>query len=660
MRKRGFSLLLLTLATTAGAASKSLARGGLVSQPSQHTGFEQPTGHTKPPPEQGKLEQPDLAAYVDGIVPRQLVRGGLAGAAVIVIYRNQVLLEKGYGFADLKRKIAIDPDQTMFRFASISKLMTYVSAMQLVEQGRLNLDADVNRYLDFGIEPAFNKPVTLRDLMTHTAGFEHQQQYILQHETDPRIPLREYLVRYQPQRIYSPGSIGSYSDYGVGLMGYIVERVSGERFEDYVQHHIFDPLGMAHSTFAQPVQPQFHALVSQGYFSSAREPDEFEVFNPVPAGGLSATLADIARFAQAMLDGGEWNGNRILRPETVHLMWTRQFSVSPALPAMCMGFYEVERNGLRFVGHNGDTRVFHTQLEIQPENSLIILSAYNSAGADNSGQESARWEIFNGILDRYFPYTQRPVWAPVDARAREIAGAFIKARRMESGRLKLDSLMEQIEMRVNADGELVNKLAVDARGRPIKLRYLGNDLWQDEIGQGRMIALRDAHGRVNRLASMFGATMMVRVLWWEDARFVLPLLGFALGACGLVICGVLLQVVLSRFRAGRFSVPFTAVQRYAALVWILAVPLMLLVFRHIAREPLPAFDHVPYYFLLQNILVVAAILLSVFSILQAVKAVRRRDAALWDRVKHVAVSASYIFLIWFSLHWHLFGPLNRY
>lgn len=644
------------------APQRATTAQSITAQSSEQNGNEQngtePTGAAK-------LTQEDLSAYLDGMVPLQLVRGDLAGAAVIIIRDGQVLAKKGYGFADFSRRIAIDPDQTMFRFASISKLMTYVSAMQLVEQGRLDLDADINRYLDFKIEPAFGKPVTLRTLMTHTAGFEHQQQYILQRETDTYIPLRDYLVRFQPRRIYPPGEIASYSEYGVGLIGYIIQRISGERFEDYVQHHIFDPLGMTRSTFEQPLPPQLRPFVSQGYSSTALPPRPFEVFNPSPAGGMTATLADLARFSQALLNDGELNGHRILQPATVTTMWTRQFAVSPALPAMCMGFYEVDRNGLRFVGHNGDTRVFHSQLEIQPENKLTILSAYNSAGADGTGGDSARWEVLGEFLDRYFPYDQDPQWKPADARAREIEGRFIKARRMESGRMKLDSLMQQIPIRVNADGELINKLAVDARGHAIKLRYTGDDLWQDELGQGRIMALRDKRGRVNGLASMFGATMMVRVPWWEDSRFVVPFAGLALFACALVLGSTLLHLVrrlLGRpvTRTSAAAAPFTTTQRLAALLWIPAVPLMLALFLHIAREPLPAFDHVPYYFFLQNVLVSLAILLSIPGIVFAIKVASRADATLPSKLKHALVAISYVFLTWFSLHWHLIGSIQRY
>jgi len=611
------------------------------------------------------LDSADLTAFIDGLVPIQLARGELAGAVVIVIQGDRILLKKGYGFSNFKRKTPIDPDQTLFRFGSISKLMTFVSAMQLVEQGRLDLDADVNKYLDFQIEPAFDQPVTVRTLMTHTAGFEHQQQYILQHVGDPQISLRDYLIRFQPKRIYPPGIMGSYSGYGVSLIGYIVQRISGERYQDYVQHRIFDPLGMTRSTFDQPLPPALRDFLSQGYFSTSQSPNEFEVFNPAPSGAMSGTLADLARFSQALMNGGEWHGTRILRPETVQEMWTRQFSVSPALPAMCLGFYEINLHGMRFVGHNGDSRVFHSQVEIQPERKLIIMSAYNSLGSDYSGQETARLEVVGGILDRYFPYRDHPTWQPVDAQAREIDGVFMQARRIESGRMKLDSLGDQIRTHVNNDGELLIADPINPRAVAHRLRYLGDDLWQVENGAGRIKGVRDRNGRLNSLASMFGAKMMVRVSWWEDARFVIPFTAISLIIAGLVVCGMLLQLVRRLFpskhpKTTKARTPLTTAQRLAALVWIPAVPIFLICFVRIAHEPIPDFPRVPWYFAAQNVLVGIAILLSIPSIYAAFRVVSRSQVSIRCKLKHGAVGAGYAFLIWFSLHWHLVGPIQRY
>ncbi len=248
---------------------------------------------------------------------------------MLVMKDRQVLLQKGYGYADLKTKKPVDPDSTIFRLASISKLFTWVSVMQLVEQGRLDLDTDVNRYLDFQIRPAFNKPVTLRNLMTHTGGFEENIIEIIL--TDPKlaVPLRNYVMYNQPRRIFPPGEVPAYSNYGVGLASYIVQRASGQPFEEYVQRHIFEPLGMTHSSFDQPLPKRLASLPSEGYrHDTTKPPIGFEIFNPVGAGGISSTASDMGRFGQALLNGGEFDGKRILKPETLALMWTPQYQAA--------------------------------------------------------------------------------------------------------------------------------------------------------------------------------------------------------------------------------------------------------------------------------------------------------------------------------------------
>ena len=201
---------------------------------------------------------------------------------MLVMKDGNVLLQKGYGFADVKTRRAVDPAATIFRLASISKLFTWVSVMQLVEQGKLNLDTDVNSYLDFRIRPAFDRPITLRNLMTHTGGFEEVIDDIILTDPKKAVSLRDDLIHNQPMRLFPPGEIPAYSNYGVGLASYIVQRASGEPFEQYVRQHIFLPLGMTHSSFYQPLEKALQYTDSQGYRgSTVKPPVGFEIFNPV-------------------------------------------------------------------------------------------------------------------------------------------------------------------------------------------------------------------------------------------------------------------------------------------------------------------------------------------------------------------------------------------
>ncbi len=200
------------------------------------------------------LHKDDLEAFFDGLIPLQLERSDVAGASVLVMKDGETLLLKGYGYSDLKSKHPVDPTSTIFRLASISKLFTWISAMQLVEQGKLNLDVDIGRYLDFPIKTnsGISAPITLRNLMTHTGGFEDTTRNLALTDNKYYQGLREFLIENQPHRLFQPGKVPAYSNYGVGLGSYIVQRVSGEPFEQYVAEHIFSPLGMTHSTFIQP------------------------------------------------------------------------------------------------------------------------------------------------------------------------------------------------------------------------------------------------------------------------------------------------------------------------------------------------------------------------------------------------------------------------
>src|SRR5438067_6616977 len=239
------------------------------------------------------LTKQDFESFLDALIPSQLQNRNIAGAVVSFVKDGQVLFAKGYGYADVEAKKPVTADQTLFRPGSISKLFTATAVMQLVEQGKLDLDRDVNEYLDFAIPKTYPEPVTLRRLLTHTAGFEETlKNLFVAHESDMK-PLRTYLVNQMPQRIFPPGKIPSYSNHEFTLAGYIVERISDEKFEHYIDNHILKPLRMNSSTFDQPLPPQFAPNMSNGYLNASKQPRHFEFVDAAPAGALSTTAADM-------------------------------------------------------------------------------------------------------------------------------------------------------------------------------------------------------------------------------------------------------------------------------------------------------------------------------------------------------------------------------
>jgi CubicO group peptidase (beta-lactamase class C family) len=612
-----------------------------------------------------QLEKADLEAFFDGIIPLQLERSDVAGATVLVMKDGKELLRKSYGFADVTKKKPVDSETTMFRLASISKLFTWISVMQLMEQGKLDLDADVNTYLDFQIAPAFGKPITLRNLMTHTGGFEEEVRDILLTDPKKAIPLRQYLIENQPHRIFPPGEVPAYSNYGVGLGGYIVQRASGEPFEQYVAEHIFQPLGMKHSSFDQPLAEGLSPFASDGYRSDTEKPAVgFEIFSPAPAGGVSSTASDMGRFALALLNGGELEGRSILKPETLQAMWTKQFVASPALPPMCMGFYQTWRNGLHFIGHDGDLIAFHSMFLVEPKENLVLFISYNSAGSANK----TRAEIVTSFADRYYPSSQKPDFQTIPLEElKAIEGAYEATRRAQTTKLSLGNLIGQSDAKVDKDGVLKVDDFKDLRGHVRKWKPIGKDLWQDENDQRLMFTIRDSSGKIARIAVNFPGVQFERVSWYENSNWILPVLICSLAILGMVVAASLLRLGRRIFLSKRTrlkeqpgTLRLTAGPRLSAFAWIILVVGTAILMARLDSETMLPTRALDKYFVLMNLVTGAAIFLSIFAILAGWRIWLRSELRTISKVKFSLVAAACLFLTWFSVHWHLIGPAHRF
>ena len=314
--------------------------------------------------------RPRCRGFLDGIVP--LRSSGTNRRRDRRRVKDESCCSPGVRLRRRRAEKPVLAEETLFRPGSVSKLFTWTAVMQLAEQGRLDLDRDVNGYLDFKIPDAYGQPITLKNLLTHTAGFEEQVKDLF--TPGPASPdLGDYVKTHIPERIFPPGTTPAYSNYGTALAGYVIERVSGRPFNQYIEENIFRPLGMTRSTFAQPLPPPLAPLMSNGYQLASDEPHPFETVGAFPAGSLSSTATDMARFIAAHLQGGQLNDARILRPETVSLMHSRLFALDPAANAMAYGFYEESRNGHRIIGHAGDTLYFHSDLHLIPDAGVGLL-----------------------------------------------------------------------------------------------------------------------------------------------------------------------------------------------------------------------------------------------------------------------------------------------
>jgi CubicO group peptidase (beta-lactamase class C family) len=480
------------------------------------------------PQQQGArpLTADDVNAWLDGYMPISIARGDIPGAVVVVVKGGQVLTEKGYGYANVAKKVKVDPKGTLFRPGSISKLFTWTALMQQVEQGKVDLNADVNKYIDFKIPPYEGKPVTVLNLMTHTPGFEEAVRNLI--TLGPKeVPFDTLLKQWVPKRIYAPGTTPAYSNYGASLAGYIVQRTSGEPFNAYLEHHIFGPLGMAHSTFRQPLPANLAPLMAEGYIAGKDKPKGFEFVNASPAGALSATGDDMAKFMIAHLQNGQYNGQQILRPQTAMLMHSRANSPFSAGEGMAHGFYETNINGVHVIAHGGDTEAFHSDLHLFLDKGVGIFVSFNSAGKEGAAQP-LRDALFTNFADRYFPEPANAVKAdPRNAKAdaEKLAGVYSTTRGARSNFLAALDLLGQVKVGVDKDG---NPLIADAKGlggQPRKWIHVGPMTWRDADGHDLLTA-NVADGKATRFS--YGELAPIidfdRTPGYRSSAWILPLL----------------------------------------------------------------------------------------------------------------------------------------
>ncbi len=475
----------------------------------------------------------DVEAFLDGLITMQLAREDIAGAVVVVVKDGKVLLGKGYGYSDVAKRTPVSV-ATIFRPGSISKLFTWTAVMQLVEQGKLDLDRDVNDYLDFQIPHTYGRPVTLRNLMTHSAGFEEVVKGLEVEKVADLTPLGTYLRHNVPRQIHAPGAVPAYSNYGADLAGYIVERVSGRPFESYIEDYIFHPLGMKTATFRQPTPDRLQPLMSQGYKVASQPAEPFELLTPEPApsGSLALAATDIAPFIVAHLQDGQYQGVQILRPETARLMHARQFTMHPDVDGMALGFYEENRNGHKIIGHGGDLAYFHSDLHLVTDAGVGFFISYNSSGTGDTDPRAFVWEQF---MDRYFPFSPSNAPGVTDAAKREAqqaAGSYVASRREETTVLSfLWYALVGKTVSVDPDGTLKMDGMDRTDGQPKRWRPIGNMTFGEVGGQNKLILLPDR----GLLVGTDPVEVFERVSWTRSKPFLQTVLGFVIAMFGLTL-----------------------------------------------------------------------------------------------------------------------------
>jgi len=606
-----------------------------------------PSGHQNPA---------DLEAFLDGIMAAHMETHHIAGATISVVKDGKLFFAKGYGFADIKDKKPVQADRTLFRIASISKLFTWTAVMQLVEQGKLDLSTDVNAYLkDIQIPPTFPQPITLTHLFTHTPGFEDILSYAAR-KPEELIPLGQFIRTWRPTRVWPPGQFTAYSNYGTALAGYIVELVSGLPFEDYIEQNIYKPLGMEHSSFREPLPPGLAQDVSTGYRfkNGVFKSEDFELLNgDYPAGSMSTTATDIARFMVAHLQNGEYEGQRILKEDTAKLMHTRLFSHDPRIGGNAHGFWERSLNKLSILEHGGDITCFHSLFMLIPEKNAGFFVSYNSVGSSGL----ARYELFQAFLNRYYPSPAVAEPAPpadFQTRAGRYVGTYEMNRRSYTKFDKLVALLTPVKIGATPEGNL---LMVMPAGLGTKAFVeMERDVFH-EIGGQETIIFREDKGQVRyAFYSAFPEMAFVKlkgsqipsfhylVAGLSVILFLTAALGWPVGALGRVVC-----------RRPRFGNLAPRAARWLA-GGMSALFLLFLVGLAVALSDLEQFFYgVPSVFKISLTFSVAAAVLAVGVLVFTLLAWRKKYWTGCSRVHYTLVFLAALAFLWLLNFWNLLG-----
>ena len=487
----------------------------------------------------GVMNHPAMADFLHRQMLDYTDRNHIPNAAVALVTADSMHLLQGYGYADQYNRVPVDPKYHLFRTGSVSKIFTWTAILQLYEQGLVELDADISEYLDIELNHKIlykdgdNAPITLRHLLTHTAGYEDVLEGLF--SFNPQPSLQEQLLRKVPARIYPPGTVMAYSNWGTSLAGYIVENVSGMRFEDYVKQHIFKQLGMHGSTFEQPPDAEFEnrMVTARRWVDGEFHTGNFEHM-PAPAGGLSTTAYDMAILLQAHLAGGSNAFGSIPEKPTIDMMHTQQFAYHPLLAGMTHGLMEYYVNGHRIIAHGGSTSIFDSGVYIIPEKGIGLFVAYS--GGDPSGHIN----ILHDFVSEFFPGKDMQYKAHkplLEVRSADLKGEYHQSRSMRTSSDRiLNLIIGSLHLKTFGDKELnFNLYGMGFSYSEVKLgMYISNKVNKDyPFGfMNYLLVTKAPDGRLMLVTD--GPMTFIKTRWYEGAVFAgmvfIPALMLAIGS----------------------------------------------------------------------------------------------------------------------------------
>jgi len=611
---------------------------------------------------QGPTDPAELQTFLDDFFAKAMKEYHIAGAAVAVVKDGKLFFTKGYGYKDIEHAIPVDPQETMFRVGSNTKPFTWTAVMQLAEQGKVNIDADVNTYLDFRVPDTFPQPITLKHLMTHTSGFGERWLESLVANDRELIPEREWLISNMPARIFAPGEAVGYSNYNAMLAGYIVSRISGQPYSQYIQEHILDPLGMSHSTATSPAPPQLQPGLSSGYVyvDGGFQPVPNYQSQPAgfPSGVIQASVTDMARFMVAQLDYGRYSDQeipkaRILQESTARQMRDTPYPIDPRLRGMTYAFADLTDNGVWTLGHQGYFPPMGSQMLLLPDQHLGIFFAVNTR---DSGPLTIQHVGFQrAFFGHYFPppaagHTAPP--ADFAGRADRYVGSYRKTGYPPSTPDKVGDLFGAYTYTVSAPGD--GTLNVSLEGFQLRFVEVEPLYFRQIDGSSSLVFFKNDRGRITGFYTDFAPQYSAkRPPWYELRSFNLPLLI----ASVLLFISVLIAAPTQALISRRRGADLRSASRTAPwiLVAISVLDLLFLGGMLFGFHPPTELHGVALSIKLLLTTTVMSALLTAAGLVYIVLAWKNRYWGIAFRVYYTLVTAAAVGFVWFLNQWNLLG-----
>jgi len=610
-----------------------------------------------------------LINFLEPFINDQLSRFNVPGMTISVVMDDEIIYAQGFGYSDYS-PIKFVHNQTLFRIGSVSKTFTAIAALQLVEDGILDLNTDINDYLvAFQIPNTFPEPIKLKHLLTHTPGFEEfPAPVVIGYPVS--LSLEEILMGHMPDRVNPPGVISSYSNYGLGLVGYLIEELSGKSFMQYIEDEILYPLGMNHTSFRQPLPAALALNMSNGYYDGVTE-KYFEYVTLPAVGSCSSTASDMAILMLTLLNNGTYNGTEILQSTSVEMMFDKQFQPHANLPSVGFGLYEMYPNSVKVYGHGGDTAFFHSTMALFPDENFGFFISYNSFNGS-----AADSEFLDAFIQTFYPYTSDPIIPMVgyDKGLNQYTGNYLPARRYYSDKditvygsdeiLFSYDIMEWLETKFEI---ISNNGYLQFAGLDLDFVQVEPDYFVETTGvyDWEIAFVRESNGEVSYLYANFmtslvasekihpfyydsdpvyalliviGAFYILSLLWWgieaiinfrkkKERKPLLQNISKGLVAGVLILTVIPLAIVLSM----SYSQILLEAETITDLGGLIALPIIVIV------------------------LIAGMIALSVLSWIGIGNVDRKPYGRLWERIHYlilIVLSAAFIFAF---VYWHFLG-----